>query len=136
MKKLTAEWVKKAEADFVAAGKLLRSRVPLYDQVCFHCQQAAEKYLKALMEELGLPVPRTHNLVALLPLLTPFHGSLRAFRRGLDFLTRFAVETRYPGDSAKKRQMLAAQRWAVQLRNACRGLLGFPPGRLRRRISP
>jgi HEPN domain-containing protein len=53
MKKLTAEWVKKAEADFVAAGKLARGRVALHDQVCFHSQQAAEKYLKGLMAELA-----------------------------------------------------------------------------------
>ena len=42
MKKLTAEWVKKAEADFVAASKLVRGRVALHDQVCFHSQQKPE----------------------------------------------------------------------------------------------
>jgi HEPN domain-containing protein len=31
--------------------------------VCFHCQHAAEKYLKALLQEGGLVVPRTHDLV-------------------------------------------------------------------------
>jgi HEPN domain-containing protein len=97
----------------------------LHDVVCFHCQQAAEKYLKALMVELGIAVPRTHNLVALLPLLAPHHPKLRRFRRGLDFLTRFAVETRYPGDSTTKRQARSAQRWAAELRDTCRALLGI-----------
>ena len=54
MKKLTAEWVRKAEADYRLAVKLGRGSEPFHDQRCFHCQQATEKYLKALMEELGL----------------------------------------------------------------------------------
>jgi HEPN domain-containing protein len=28
----------------------------------FHAQQAAEKLLKALLSEFGIPFPRTHNL--------------------------------------------------------------------------
>src|SRR5262245_33876655 len=104
MKKSTREWVRKAEGDFVAVRKLARGSEAAHDATCFHCQQGAEKYLKAILEELGRTVPRTHNLVALLPLLTPHDTSLRRLRRGLDFLTRFAVDTRYPGDDARKRQ--------------------------------
>ena len=52
MKKLTREWIRKAEADHHAAVKLHRGSDPLHDIVCFHCQQCAEKYLKAL-DELG-----------------------------------------------------------------------------------
>ena len=93
--------------------------------MCFHCQQCAEKYLKALLEELGLPVPRTHILVALLPSLVPHHASLRSFRRALDFLTRYAVDTRYPGEAANKRQATSALRWASQVRTGARELLGI-----------
>src|SRR5258708_39603766 len=125
MKKLTREWVKKAEADFRAAVRLSHGNDPLHDQVCFHCQQCAEKYLKALMEEIGLVVPHTHNLVSLLPSLTPHHPTLRFLRRGLDFLTRFAVHTRYPGDSSTKRQAVAALRCADQTRAAARALPGL-----------
>jgi HEPN domain-containing protein len=67
-------------------------------------------------------VPRTHLLVALLKLVTP-HYRLRGLRRGLDFLTRYAVETRYPGKSVNKRQAMAALRWAGKVRDACRKLL-------------
>jgi len=125
MKKLTAEWVRKAEADLVCAETCAKSPVPLHDQACFHCQQSAEKYLKALLEELGATVPRTHQLLDLLSLLSARHTSLRSLRRGLDFLTRFAVETRYPGDSATKRQAQAALRWAVRVRHAARLVLGL-----------
>jgi HEPN domain-containing protein len=133
MKKLTREWVKKAEADYRVAVKLGRGREPFHDQLCFHCQQSAEKYLKALMEELGLVVPRTHNLVALLPLLTPHHASLRSLRRGLTFLTDFAVDPRYPTVNASKRQAKASLRWIERVRKECRTLLGIKPRRRRRK---
>jgi HEPN domain-containing protein len=122
MKRLTAEWVEKAEDDFRAATMLAGEKTPLHDVVCFHCQQCAEKYLKALLQEAGVYVPRTHNLVNLLGLVTP-HYRLRGFRRGLDFLTRHAVDTRYPGKSASKRQAVAALRWAGKVRAACCQLL-------------
>jgi HEPN domain-containing protein len=91
---MTREWVRKGEADYVVATLLSRKIPPLHDAVCFHCQQAAEKYLKALLEELGLAVPRTHNLDDVLNLLLPHHPTLHSLRRGLIFLTNFAVETR------------------------------------------
>jgi HEPN domain-containing protein len=41
---------------------------PNYDAVCFHAQQTAEKYLKALLQENGKTIPRIHNLVDLVSL--------------------------------------------------------------------
>ncbi|MBI1904191.1 MAG: HEPN domain-containing protein [Planctomycetia bacterium] len=61
--------MKKAEADYRGAARLAHGAEPLHDLVCFHCQQSAEKYLKALFEEVGQRVPRTHDLDALLTLL-------------------------------------------------------------------
>ena len=45
MKRLTREWVKKAENDHIAATMLSRGKVTLHDSVCFHCQQCANKSL-------------------------------------------------------------------------------------------
>jgi len=83
MKELTAEWVRKAEEDYHVAVKVHRGDDPFPNAVCFHCQQAAEKYLKALMEECGLGVPKTHDLVALWTLLLPHDAVLKPLRRGL-----------------------------------------------------
>jgi HEPN domain-containing protein len=102
-----------------------RSKVPLHDGVCFHCQQCAEKYLKGLMEEVGLPVPKIHDLEHLLTALISAYPTLRPFRRGLIFLSDFAVDTRYPGSNASKRQALAALRWATRVRAMARTLLGL-----------
>lgn len=125
MKKATREWVKKAEGDHMLAKQAARSTVPLHDGVCFHCQQCAEKYLKGLLEELGLAVPKIHDLEQLLTVLVPHYPALRSLRRGLVFLTDFAVETRYPGTSASKRQAAAALRWMLRVRTAACPLLGI-----------
>src|SRR5262249_11310178 len=127
MKKATAAWVRKAEADYRAVKKLARGAEPLPDQQCFHCQQSAEKYLKALLEELGQVVPKTHDCEHLLLLLLPQYPSLRSLRRGVAFLTTFAVTVRYPGDDATRRQAAAALRWADRVRAAVRLLLGIQP---------
>jgi HEPN domain-containing protein len=125
MKKTTKEWVRKAEEDYLLARQARRSKVPLHDGVCFHCQQCAEKYLKGLTEELGLSVPKTHDLKLLLALLAAPYSMLRSLRRGLIFLSDFAVDIRYPGDNASKRQAVAAFRWAGRVRSAARSLLGI-----------
>jgi HEPN domain-containing protein len=127
MKRLTREWVRKAEADYQLAAQLASENTTFHDQLCFHSQQAAEKYLKALLQELGQPIPHTHILRDLVNLLLPHHAELRSLQRGAKFLTRFAVETRYPGESASKRQAAAAFRWAGRVRAAARGLLGLRP---------
>jgi HEPN domain-containing protein len=125
MKKTTREWVKKAEQDYALAQQSIRSNIPVYDGVCFHCQQCIEKYLKGLMEEIGLSIPKTHFLDTLLTSLAPYHAALRSYRRGLLFLSVFAVDTRYPGRSASKRQAIAAFHWADRVRKAARPLLGI-----------
>lgn len=80
MKKAVLQWVRKAEADHRLAEIINRGSDPLYDLLCFHCQQSAEKYLKALLEDLGQLVPRTHDLDDLLDILLPFHPTASAHR--------------------------------------------------------
>ena len=136
MKRMTREWVRKAEDDFQAAGVLAARRGPFHDQVCFHCQQSAEKYLKALLEERSVAIPKTHDLEDLLDLALPHFSLLDRLRRGLRFLTDFAVDPRYPLLRTTKRQAASALRWAGEVRAACRTLLDTPPSRRRRRRSP
>jgi HEPN domain-containing protein len=125
MTPMTGEWVRKAEDDVRLARVAASGRDRLYDGICFHCQQAAGKYLKALLQEAGRPVPRTHELLLLLTLLVPIHPTLRSLQRGLGFLTQFAVDQRYPGKNATKRQAQATLRWSDRVRSACRTILGL-----------
>jgi HEPN domain-containing protein len=101
----------------------------VHEAVCFHCQQCAEKYLKGLMAEATLAIPKVHDLGLILNVLLPHHSSLGRFRRGLNFLTGFAVDTRYPGKNARKRQAEAALRWTKRVRKTARSLLGISPRR-------
>ena len=63
MNPLTFEWVEKAEGDFFTAMRELRARKsPNFDAVCFHAQQMAEEYLKAVLQEYVNLIPKTHSL--------------------------------------------------------------------------
>jgi HEPN domain-containing protein len=69
MNPLVAEWIAKAEGDYVTARReRFARRSPNYDAACFHAHQMAEKYLKAFLQHHQLQPPRTHDLVELLSL--------------------------------------------------------------------
>ncbi len=127
MKRQTAPWVKKAEEDLSVARSLAALASPPRDIVSFHCQQAVEKYLKALLQELGVAFPKTHDLEDLLELLLPHDATLAGLSRGLDSLTQYAVEYRYPIVRAKTRQMKSALRIAERAVAELRTRLGLPP---------
>jgi HEPN domain-containing protein/predicted nucleotidyltransferase len=122
----TTQWVRYAEEDWEMAQGGAARTPPLRNPTFFHCQQSAEKYLKALMQETGLVVPRTHQLEKLLDALLSHHRMLAPLRRGLRSLTPFAVNFRYPGRRATTRRMQAALRQAERVRRALRARLGLP----------
>jgi HEPN domain-containing protein len=127
MKRQTAAWIRKAEEDWQGACELAARNPPLRDLVCFHCQQAAEKYLKALLQEVGAVLPKTHNLKDLLKLLLPHDGALSRLKRGLGSLSRFAVDYRYPGLRATNKRMQSAIKQAGRVRSELRLRLGLEP---------
>ena len=92
------QWVRKAEHDLEAAKRItaVDEGCP-YDTACFHCQQAVEKYLKALLTLLGIPAPRTHDLEALSALLPP-ERRLSLSPAALAAMNPSAVEVRYADD--------------------------------------
>lgn len=98
-------------------------RNPNYDGLCFHAQQCAERYLKALLCESDISFPRTHDLVALLECLLPVLSVWELHREDLAFLSDFAVAFRYPGDSADKESAMDARRRCVRIRDAARAAL-------------
>lgn len=91
-------WVAKAEHDFRNAEYVLTLAADCpTDTVCFHCQQCAEKYLKALLVYCGTDFPRTHDLVVLLNLASQC-GEVPLTVEEVQPLNRYSVEARYPGD--------------------------------------
>ena len=73
MNAVLKEWIAKAEGDFATATReLAATEQPNYDAVCFHAQQCAEKYLKALLIASGVTPPKIHDLAQLHRSLLPY----------------------------------------------------------------
>ncbi|MCG3181544.1 MAG: hypothetical protein BIFFINMI_03940 [Phycisphaerae bacterium] len=126
MKRIVSEWVAKAEGDFATMRREIRARKdPNPDSACFHAQQCAEKYLKALLLRAGIPFSRTHDLVNLLEPLLPDTPALTGSRVDLAYLSQFAVAFRYPGESATREAALDAGRRCQRFRQAIREELGL-----------
>jgi HEPN domain-containing protein len=125
MNSATVEWVTKAEGDFTTAGRELRARkYPNYDAVCFHAQQCAEKYLKAILQENDKHIPKIHNLIELMLLCEKIDGSFEMLRADLVIMERFSVRTRYPGETAEKEDAQSAYAAAGIVREFIKQKLG------------
>jgi HEPN domain-containing protein len=126
MNPVVAEWVSKAEGDFLTAGRELRARkAPNYDAVCFHAQQCAEKYLKAVLQEKGERIPKIHFLLELLAMVLKFDGSYEFLKADLQVLEDYSVRFRYPGHFAEKDEAQAAYAAAGTARKFIRQKLGL-----------
>ena len=128
MSPLTAEWVAKAEADYAGAVALTRRRKnPLHDLDCFHCQQCAEEYLKALLQEAGIAFPKTHVLTDLHRQTVGPHPMLAGLAPHLVILEDYGVKFRYPGMNATAAQATAAMAALRTVRRRARVRLGIGP---------
>jgi HEPN domain-containing protein len=125
MKKLTAEWLRKAEADMRTARLAMTAKPLLTDSAAFSSQQAVEKFHKALLQEAGVVFAKTHDLVNLEKRLPSTAVVLKRYVRELKILSTFAVDYRYPGKHASARQARSALRWAEAIRLDVRKLLGL-----------
>lgn len=96
--KLVQEWVQKGENDLRNAEVLLREGGTI-DAVCFHSQQAVEKYLKALLAFHRLPVRKIHSLVVLTKQIATKEPCLLDFMEGYKTLEAYYIESRYPPDT-------------------------------------
>ena len=90
-------WFNKAERDFVLIQDMLPNAVSYPDLLCYHCQQAAEKYLKALLLHHGQSVKKTHDLEELVDLLAPLEVSIMVdhYNNALK-INDYAIISRYP----------------------------------------
>ena len=93
---LARSWFRKAESDLLSVrNNLAAAEVPT-DVVCFHCQQAAEKYLKGFLAWHAVPFGRTHDFVELVTLVARIAPTFAGMRKPAELLTDYAVDVRYP----------------------------------------
>lgn len=90
------DWLRYAKSDLALAQTRLEEDI-LPELLCFHTQQCAEKCFKAVLLKAGVLVERTHNLNALIDMLSdvvivPEHIAQSSY------LSDYAVGFRYPSD--------------------------------------
>lgn len=118
-------WVERAEEDFVLARTALRRKQPLAYGTCFHAQQCAEKYMKALLISKGADFPKTHDLLLLNNLCSSNGILLEIDAKHLNTLTDYAVRTRYPGEDPTAEDAKEAIELAKLVRSFARKFLGL-----------
>lgn len=123
---LTLEWIERAEEDYSMAQLAQQASRPFHNSICFHAQQCIEKYLKAWLQEANVPVPRTHDFEELLMLIVSARPAWRIWQPDLKRITQYAVDSRYPGESATADDMEHAMRICDAVRQAIRTSVKHP----------
>jgi len=91
------DWLRHARSD-LALSRMPKTKAILYQHLCFHAQQAAEKALKAVLTVNGVRFPKTHDLAFLMEAL-PSSVTVPPLLIDLPTLNRYAVQQRYPGEA-------------------------------------
>lgn len=102
MAKIVQHWLRYAREDLAAAKALLSlNDESFYRNIGFHCQQSAEKSMKALLSHHKIKFTKTHDLKSLGELLMQAEPDIKEMALKAISLTPYAVEFRYP-ESADK----------------------------------
>jgi len=94
--KIVDEWLDKAERDFQFAIRALNRGERFYELICFHFQQAGEKYLKAYIVANELEFKKIHDLGELIQICQRKNSDFKLLEKEAKFLTDFYLEPRYP----------------------------------------
>ncbi|MDQ7051585.1 MAG: HEPN domain-containing protein [candidate division KSB1 bacterium] len=91
---IAKEWYKFADMD-LSAAEYLKTMVPTpIEIICYHCQQAAEKYLKRFLASRGEGIQKTHDLVLLNKKCQKHNKNFAQLENACLFLTDFGVAVR------------------------------------------
>jgi len=97
MTQYVSDWLERGEEDLETA-KILLDAKDIPNQVCFHAQQAAKKYIKGFFAYHEKNIRKTHDLAALIAVGIVFDDSLKILREDAAFLGQFYIQSRYPDD--------------------------------------
>jgi HEPN domain-containing protein len=92
------QWLNRAHKDLAAGEVLLKGGFEDYENVGFHAQQSAEKFIKAFLVSRQIEFPKTHDIALLRQLVARVDPELAEKLAIADALTSYGVEFRYPGD--------------------------------------
>ena len=94
---LAESWIKRAMSSLAHAKDIDNDNLVYYEELCFDCQQAAEKAKKGVMILKKISPPHTHNIGYLLDGLVSSGVDVPDEWFVSARLTDYAVTTRYPG---------------------------------------
>ncbi len=89
-------WMIKAWRDLETARRAADGEPPFYDVAVYHCQQAAEKAVKAFLVHHGKPYEKTHDIEVLVDLASDVTPAFSRLADAADSLTPYASRFRYP----------------------------------------
>lgn len=100
MKEETKKWLIKAMNDYKTAEKLLNlpEDEVITDTLCFHCQQAVEKFLKAFLVQHNIDFEKVHSLEYLIKLCSTVDGEFENLYEVAEKLASYAIDIRYPDE--------------------------------------
>ena len=114
------KWFQFGDMDLaVASNSAVTMHPKPLEIICFHCQQAVEKYLKGyLVFQSGEDPLKTHNLAELCVLCQEYERSFGNLKVACSKLTMYAVQTRYPdGIELEEIDMVYALRFANEIKS-------------------
>jgi len=91
-------WFVRADEDLSTIEILLKERKVIPNPVCFHAQQASEKYLKGFLAHHDLHVRKIHDLEVLANDCKQIDRTCQELSKDAKFLNQFYTESRYPDD--------------------------------------
>ncbi len=94
----TKGWLARAADDLQAADQLLSGSSALPGVAVFHCQQAAEKAMKAFLAWHDVPFRKTHDLEEIGEACLAIDPALEEVVDRAVPLTEYAWKFRYPGE--------------------------------------
>ena len=93
------QWLKIADDDIALADFTSKNMWPVpYAIICFHCQQAVEKFLKWFLVLHDIEPPKTHDLEELEKLCETISPRFSEIYEKCSILSGYAVQTRYPNE--------------------------------------
>ncbi len=96
-KELVAEWFRYAKMDLDLAKHSFATMHPApLEIICYHCQQAAEKFLKGVIIAFDDEPEKTHDLLKIITVLKRYIDFPVELERFGETLTLYGVRTRYP----------------------------------------
>jgi HEPN domain-containing protein len=113
------QWLEIADNDLTAAKYLSQYMQPIsYEIICFHCQQAVEKYLKWFLVLNNIDPPKIHDLDELVKLCEKIRPDFVSLNKKCIILSEYAVHTRYPDEKKLlKTDMEMAMEYAKDIRD-------------------